>query len=150
MGAKVSPTARMRDLGFKGFADRRRWILQHSQEILNYSGNHTSAQTMREYHIGGSTLKRIKEGNYPRRIPASGKDNAPEQVVDHVTPADLANAILDMAIDLKSDNIVLRHRVADLEAQVEYLNTQAKLREEEVRGEFVKKLQGVLASPGEP
>jgi len=142
------PAARLEKLGFKDSKERRRWIQEHSQEILNYSQQHGVLAAVKHFHIARETLNRlVRQLAHSQTQPP--KDGNIKNTMNPITAVDLADALLDRMIVLKSDNYTLKQENINLREQVKYLEEKLKTSGEEATKQFQEKLQKALANPGD-
>jgi len=57
--SRVVVIERLRAMGFKTISERRKWLLEHNDEILEYYREHGKIKTMKHFHIGTPTFMRI-------------------------------------------------------------------------------------------
>ena len=142
----MNPAEHLRKIGYKQLRERRQWIGEHREEIIDYCNRHGIPAAIGHFHIARETINRLMLGIQPKNCatvhPVPSLNPA-------MTPADLANALLDKMLLLKSDNYVLSQENVNLKNRVQYLEGQIKTRHEEVAREFQEKLQTLLGTPGD-
>jgi len=66
--ARVIVVERLREMGFKNIPERRKWLSEHKDEILEYYREHTKVETMKHFHIGTPTFMRISGVEMKKRV----------------------------------------------------------------------------------
>lgn len=66
--ARVVVVERLREMGFKNIPERREWLSEHNDEILDYYREYGKGKTMRHFHIGTPTFMRISGVKMKKRI----------------------------------------------------------------------------------
>ncbi len=145
----------------KGSIKKGMWIAQHIDRIREYLKEHTLEDTAEHFGISCATVSNIKSSQWSKRR-ASRKSVADSDTLagpsstksipvipDNVSASDVAHAILDTLINMKSELCVLKSQNSDLRYQVGMLERQLEAVKENEQTEFRSKLERVLAMPGE-
>jgi len=72
----ISPTVKVRELGFPSSVERHQWVMKHAQEILDYYSKNGRMATIRYFHIGTSTLDKLRKGHWNIGTTATPKPKA--------------------------------------------------------------------------
>ena len=141
--------ARLKELGFANSRERRAWLQEHRQEILDYAEKNSAAKAQRNFYISAATFYKLKlsEAEEPKRTTRRGEYS--DESLQKVNPVELANALLEKFLNLQSENLVLKAKNNDLQGRVRYLESQREVQDEESNKEFQTKLRRVIAEPGE-
>jgi len=129
---------RLEAIGFCSIKERRIWLREHSQEIIDCVKAEGLVAAKKKYHVSPGTLRKLLTNDY--------------QTVNNLSnmgPEEFAGAILDKYVRMRSDNMMLKQENMHLRNRVSYLESQAKLNDEKTRKEFSDKLAKVVAIYGD-
>jgi len=127
----------LKSMGFKGYKERREWLNAHKREIEEYLTTHSLVETMKHFHVGYDSLKklgiiRLKKGRLPKEA------SSLESLLERLPPdADvgtlLARGFINLINSLREENERLKKRISELEKEL------AKPKETKITAEELKR-----------
>lgn len=149
-------TQRMKDLGFSNNRERHNWLVEHQGEIKEYCATNGKANTIRKFHIGGTTLSQILTGKLSGELTPSKTRKERESLLktplpkkEPFTAKEFAEEVLEGYAKMKCDLTALREENKNLKNRNLYLEGQLKLREEDEQKDFSKKVEKTIAHSGD-